>query len=196
MVQGDENHNDLPGEPIDVSIAKRKLVITAESKEKTCGDEDPELTYLVEGLASGDKLVGQLNREEGEDVGTYLISSRGIEPAEYCKANYTLICQGDVLTILPGASQITDMINALPAPNKVKASDKKAIQAARQAYDSLTANQKALVPAAALKKLTDDEAALAELQKKAVKTVTVNVKTVNAKAVNSAVEKPAEAASM
>ena len=195
MVQGDENHNDLDGEQIpdggqiEVTIAKRELVITPEPKQKICGEKDPELTYLAEGLASGDKLVGQLSREAGEDVGTYLISSRGIEPAAYCKDNYTLVPQGDVLTILPGARQITDMINALPAPNKVKVSDKKAIQAARQAYDSLTAEQKALVPAAALKKLTDDEAALAELQKKAVKTVTVNVKTVNAKAVNSAVAK-------
>ena len=106
MVQGDENHTDLDGEQIpdggqiEVSVAKRKLVITAEPKEKFRGEKDPELTYLVEGLASGDKLVGQLSREAGEDVGTYLISSRGIEPAEYCKANYTLICQGDVLRIL------------------------------------------------------------------------------------------------
>ena len=195
MVQGDENHNDLDGEqipdggPIDVSIAKRKLVITPEPKQKICGEKDPELTYLVEGLASGDKLVGQLSREAGEAMGTYLISSQGIEPAAYCKGNYTLVCQGDVLKILPSAGQVIDMINALPAPNKVKLSDKNAIQAARKAYDSLTAEQKALVPAATLKKLTYDEAALAEAQKKAVKTVTVNVKTVNAKAVDSAVAK-------
>ena len=47
MVQADENHTDLTGEPIDVSIAKRKLVITAEPKQKICGGKDPELTYLV-----------------------------------------------------------------------------------------------------------------------------------------------------
>ena len=122
-------------------------------------------------------------------MGTYLISSQGIEPAAYCKGNYTLVCQGDVMKILPSAGQVIDMINALPAPNKVKVSDKTAIRAARAAYDSLTAEQKALVPADTLKKLTDDEAALAELQKKAVKTVTVNVKTINAKAVDSAVAK-------
>ena len=98
-VQGDENYNDLPGDQLSVSIAKRKLTITAEDKEKFCGEADPELTYLVEGLVSGDGLEGQLTRETGEEVGTYLISAEEIVPVDHCKDNYTLIRQGAVLKI-------------------------------------------------------------------------------------------------
>ena len=125
-VQADENHTDLDTEQIKTSIAKRKLVITAEPKQKTCGEADPELTYLVEGLASGDKLEGQLSREPGEDVGTYLITSRGIEPAAYCKANYTLVYQGDVLTIRPaGSSPVVKTVTV-----NVKTVNAKAVNAA------------------------------------------------------------------
>jgi len=99
-VLGDENHTDLPAEQLEVSVAKRRLVVTVESKEKLLGDSDPELTYLAEGLAQGDMLQGQLTREAGEEVGAYFISAAAIQPAEYCKANYTVVGQGSVLTIL------------------------------------------------------------------------------------------------
>lgn len=60
------------------------------------------------------------------------------------------------------AAQVTEKINALPAANDVTAADKADIEAARAAYDALTAEQKAKVSANTLKKLTDAEAALAE----------------------------------
>ena len=102
MVQGDANHSDVScEEPIEVSIAKRNLIITVDPKEKKYGEPDPVLTYQVEGLASGDRLTGQLTREAGEDVGTYLISGEGIEPEAYCKGNYNLVPQGNVLIINP-----------------------------------------------------------------------------------------------
>ncbi|MCR5418588.1 MAG: Ig-like domain-containing protein [Lachnospiraceae bacterium] len=58
-------------------------------------------------------------------------------------------------------------INALPASDKVAATDKAAIEAARKAYDALTADQKKLIDAATLKKLTDAETALAAALKPA-----------------------------
>ena len=61
------------------------------------------------------------------------------------------------------AQAVVDMINALPKPENVKTSDKAAIVAARAAYDKLTDAQKNKVPSDVYKKLTDDEAALAEL---------------------------------
>ena len=51
-------------------------------------------------------------------------------------------------------------LNALPAAADVKLEDKEAIEKARAAYDALTDEQKAKVPADTLKKLTDAEAAL------------------------------------
>jgi len=69
-------------------------------KEKMVGEADPALTYLAEGLVAGDLLEGQLTREAGEAVGTYFISAEAIQPADDCKANYTVVGQGGVLTIL------------------------------------------------------------------------------------------------
>lgn len=56
-----------------------------------------------------------------------------------------------------------DKINAMRYPSQIEASDAVSIQAARTAYDSLTALQKPYVPAASLEKLEKCEAALAAL---------------------------------
>lgn len=61
------------------------------------------------------------------------------------------------------AKKVTDAINALPAVDALKVSDKAAVDQARDDYDVLTADQKALVTAATLKTLTDAEAKIAEL---------------------------------
>ena len=58
------------------------------------------------------------------------------------------------------ADKVTKSINALPASDKVAITDKAVIEAARKAYDTLTADQKKKVSADTLKKLTDAEAAL------------------------------------
>jgi glucan-binding YG repeat protein len=63
------------------------------------------------------------------------------------------------------AKNVTDAINALPASDKVATTDKAAIEAARKAYDALTEDQKAKVPAETLKKLEDAEKALADAEK-------------------------------
>ena len=67
------------------------------------------------------------------------------------------------------ANAVTSAINKLPSADNVKLSDKDAIEAARKAYNSLTADQKKKVSAATLKKLTDAEAALKKLQDEANK---------------------------
>ena len=61
------------------------------------------------------------------------------------------------------AQAVTEKINALPAADAVTVADRDAIKAARAAYDALTDSQKAKVSAETLKKLTDAEAALAEV---------------------------------
>ena len=64
------------------------------------------------------------------------------------------------------AKEVAEKINALPESDEVTTDDKEAIEAARKAYDALTENQKKNIPADVLKKLTDDEKKLAELENK------------------------------
>jgi len=63
------------------------------------------------------------------------------------------------------AKKVTDAINALPASDKIATTDKAAIEAARKAYNALTADQKKKVSADTLKKLENAEKALADAEK-------------------------------
>ena len=75
------------------------------------------------------------------------------------------------------AKGVEELINALPSPEKINTEDKTAIEAARAAYDALTADQKALVTPEDLAKLTAAEAALAAAeQATGVENVQGNVK--------------------
>ena len=58
-----------------MSITKKEITITADAKTKVYGEVDAELTYQINSgaLEFGDVLTGDLIREIGEDVGTYLI---------------------------------------------------------------------------------------------------------------------------
>lgn len=57
------------------------------------------------------------------------------------------------------ADAVKTRINALKAADKITTTDKAAVEEARKAYDALSADQKKLVDAATLKKLTDAEKA-------------------------------------
>lgn len=65
--------------------------------------------------------------------------------------------------IQAGADAVTAKIAAIPQPVTLKLATRDSIESARAAYEALNAEQKALVPAADLQKLTDAEAALAAL---------------------------------
>ncbi|RKN66119.1 S-layer homology domain-containing protein [Paenibacillus ginsengarvi] len=82
------------------------------------------------------------------------------------------------LADLQTAKTVTDALAALPAKTAVTLADAVAIASARQQYEALTAEQKALVTN--LSKLTDAEAALADLQ--AAKTLTDALAALPAKA--------------
>ncbi|MBQ3792124.1 MAG: hypothetical protein II797_03370, partial [Clostridia bacterium] len=59
-----------------IQITKRTLIIRADHKQKTYGENDPELTYTAIGLANGEKIPADqviLSRDPGEDVGIYPI---------------------------------------------------------------------------------------------------------------------------
>ena len=63
------------------------------------------------------------------------------------------------------ADKVIEAINTLPAKEDVTASDKEAVEAARAAYDALTASQKDKIDTATLQKLTDAKAALKAAEK-------------------------------
>ncbi|MBQ6482247.1 MAG: hypothetical protein IJI45_14105, partial [Anaerolineaceae bacterium] len=67
------------------------------------------------------------------------------------------------------ANAAADLINALPDPDDVTVNDKDAIEAAREAYNRLTADQKAKVTPETIAKLEADEVALAAAQAEAEK---------------------------
>ena len=83
------------------------------------------------------------------------------------------------------ASAATKVISVLPS--KVTSANEAAIAKARAAYNALTADQKALVSASDLAKLTNAEKQIAALKK--VTKVTVNVATVKAAAITKAITK-------
>lgn len=76
-----------------LTITPRPLKVVAGQQTKTYGDLDPELSYSVEGqsygrgLLAGDAMTGNLSREEGENVGQYVIGQGDLAAPN---ANYAL----------------------------------------------------------------------------------------------------------
>ena len=94
-VIGDDNHSDSTAESLNVTIARKAVVVTADNKSRTISGEDPELTATVTGLVGSDTISYTLSREAGEDVGTYTITPSG--DAE--QGNYTVTYQTGIFTI-------------------------------------------------------------------------------------------------
>ncbi len=99
-VQGDANHRDSAAEVITVTIAPKEVTVKADDITKELGADDPELTYVSEGLADGDGFTGSLAREAGEEAGKYAIT-RGTLAAGN---NYIIIFTGAEFTINPAAA--------------------------------------------------------------------------------------------
>ncbi len=60
-----------------LEIGKKKITLTVDAKTKTYGDKDPEFTasFGKDDLVEGDTIDYTLTRKEGEDVGTYEITT-------------------------------------------------------------------------------------------------------------------------
>ena len=57
------------------TILKKEATITADNKEKIYGEADGELTYTVDGLIAGQRILNvSISREEGENAGEYVIN--------------------------------------------------------------------------------------------------------------------------
>ena len=86
--------------PGTLEITKAKLTVTAQDKSKVYGEDDPELTWTVEGLQYSDEedILGvQATRAEGEDVATYTITPTGATTLD----NYTVEYKTGTFEITP-----------------------------------------------------------------------------------------------
>ena len=105
-----------------LSINPKALTITAESKSKVEGENDPALTYSVTGLLKGEQLSGSLTRESGELLGTYRITQGTLKASE----NYKVTFNGATLTInakpeLTFKGDISEVATTKPVGNTILA---------------------------------------------------------------------------
>ncbi len=91
----DETYRNVVAATVDYEILPAELTITADPKEKTVGENDPELTYTAAGLVEGDTITGALTRAPGEDPGEYDILIGTISAGD----NYMIKYVGAKLTI-------------------------------------------------------------------------------------------------
>ena len=98
-----------------LTIGQLDVAVNAEAKNKTYGDIDPALTFVAAPavgttLANGEVIAftGELNRDEGENVGNYAIKQNSVD-----NANYNITYTGANLTI----GQLDVAVNA-EAKNK------------------------------------------------------------------------------
>ncbi len=89
----------------EMTVATTPVIVRADAKTKVYGDEDPELTYTVEGLKDGDEITVVLSREPGKDVGTYAITAEidaGDEyEVTYVPANLTITKRSLLVIVFP-----------------------------------------------------------------------------------------------
>ena len=88
----DPNPVELEGT---VKITPKPVTVTANSYNKAYGTTDPEFTAIVEGTLGRDTVNYKLNRETGEDVGTYKILAIG----DAAQGNYSVTYHSGTLTI-------------------------------------------------------------------------------------------------
>ncbi len=76
------------------TITPRNAFVVADEQFKIFGEDDPQLTYQVENLVGDDEIFGNLDREDGEDVGQYFIQLGTLS-----NTNYEIIFTTNVLNI-------------------------------------------------------------------------------------------------
>jgi hypothetical protein len=93
-------------------ITKKDITVTAVSKSKVFGNDDPALTFTVSGLERGETtLNGSLSRADRENVGSYAISADTVNNdnnpnyniTSFTPANLTITRRA--ITVTPDANQ-------------------------------------------------------------------------------------------
>ncbi len=137
-----------------------------ETKAPTC-TEKGETTYTA--VFTGPGFKTQVRTIEDIDAPGHKYGTQGDErfTCTVCGAvDDTLKAEAEAAdkdaADTAAAKAVTDMINALPEKKEITTADEAAIKKAREAYDSLTDDQKAKVTQETVEKLTEAEKALAE----------------------------------
>jgi len=76
-----ENYDIVMSSELKGNILRKEVKVTLNNIEKVYGENDKEFTYSVEGLINGEELVGELEREEGENAGKYEIVNNTVNNA-------------------------------------------------------------------------------------------------------------------
>ena len=100
------NYKTVESEPADLEVTFVTVRVIPDDKNKVYGEEDPELTATIEGLVNGeseDLISYELTREEGEDVGTYVISG----DARKSQGNYKVQVGTGTFTITEATMTLT-----------------------------------------------------------------------------------------
>ena len=111
-VKGDGNHNDEEPACKTVTIHPKAIKVTAEAKSKNYGEADPPLTYTVDELAPGVTITGSLERDPGENAGTYPIRIGSLATNS---ANYRIDFTPALLTI----HALDATVQKPPTPNEL-----------------------------------------------------------------------------
>ncbi|MHC5202776.1 MBG domain-containing protein [Myroides sp. LJL119] len=83
-----------------LTIISSPLTIVGENVTKIFGDSDPAFNYTLDGeLYYDDKIIGNITREEGEQVGNYEISVESLQPMD--SKNYAVNHTNAILDIQP-----------------------------------------------------------------------------------------------
>gem|GEM_PF-3784165 len=80
---------------VTLKVTPKAVTVTADSKSKTYGEKDPELTATVSKMVGKDAVDYSLSRAEGENVGDYVITPKGDKD----QGNYTVTYVPGKLTI-------------------------------------------------------------------------------------------------
>ena len=115
-VTGEESQGNytVTFEPGTFTINGQKVTVRAKNLRKTYGDDDPDLDVEITGLSEGETVAFTVSREEGEDVGTYVITPSG----ETAQENYEVTFEPGLLTIERADLTVTpvNVIKALTEP--------------------------------------------------------------------------------
>ena len=90
------------------TVAKRGVTVTPDNKSKVYEEKDPDLTYIVSGVLSGETLKGiTLARAEGENAGEYGITGTADAGAN---PNYDVTFAKGTFTIKPKSIQSATVV--------------------------------------------------------------------------------------
>ena len=102
----DAGNYTLSAQPAEAQadITPATLTVTADDLSKVYGKADPtKFTYTVTGLMSGDSITGALERETGENVGTYTIQQGTLSAGD----NYSIAFNEGTFTITKDGATVT-----------------------------------------------------------------------------------------